>query len=57
MLYLRLIILLIRGDIFADSETFLMTDFMNFKIKPVQSFRYAHKDMMYVHVLCVFIYV
>jgi hypothetical protein len=50
MLYLRLIILLIRGDIFADSETFLMTDFMNFKIKPVQSFIYAHKDIMYVHV-------
>jgi hypothetical protein len=32
-----------------------MTDFINFKIKPVQSFRYAHKDMMYVYVLCVFI--
>jgi hypothetical protein len=50
MLYLWLIILLVGGDIFVDSETFLMTDFMNFKIKPVQSFRYAHKDIMYVHV-------
>jgi hypothetical protein len=27
----------------VDSETLLMTDFMNLKIKLTQSFRYAHK--------------
>jgi hypothetical protein len=29
-----------------DSETFLVTDFINLKIKPTQSFKCAHKNMM-----------
>jgi hypothetical protein len=38
------------GDIPIDSETFLVTDFMNLKIKPTQSFRGAYRDRVYVHV-------
>jgi hypothetical protein len=37
MLYLRLIILSVRDDVRVDSETLLITDFMNFNIKPAQS--------------------
>ncbi len=33
-------------DVPVDSETLLMTDFVNLKIKPTQSFEVAHKDMM-----------
>jgi hypothetical protein len=36
----------------VDSETLLLTDFMNLKIKPSQSFRGAHRDRVCV---CVFI--
>jgi hypothetical protein len=49
---LRLIILLAGGDISVDSETFFVTDFMNLKIKPTQSFGGAHRDRVYV---CMFI--
>jgi hypothetical protein len=45
--YLRLIILSVVGDIPVDNE---MTDFTNLKIKSIQSFRYAHRDRMCVHV-------
>jgi hypothetical protein len=41
---LRLIILSAGGDIPVDSETFFVTDFMNIKIKPTQSFGGAHRD-------------
>jgi hypothetical protein len=34
------------GDVPVDSETLLVTDFVNLKIKPTQSFEVAHKDMM-----------
>jgi hypothetical protein len=40
----------VGGDIFIDSETFLMTDFVNLKIKPVQSFRGAHRDKVCVRI-------
>jgi hypothetical protein len=50
MLYLRLIILSMVNDVPIDSEVFLMTDFINFKIKPVPSFKDAHGDMIYVYV-------
>jgi hypothetical protein len=40
----------VGGDVLIDSETFLVTDFMNFKIKPAQSFRCAHMDRVSVHV-------
>jgi hypothetical protein len=39
----------VKGDVLIDSETLLVTDFVNFKIKLAQSFRYAHKDRMCVY--------
>jgi hypothetical protein len=50
MLHLRLIILSVRGDVLIDSETPLVTDFMNLKIKSAQSFRGAHRDRVCVYV-------
>jgi hypothetical protein len=38
------------GDVPVDSETLLVTDFMNLKIKSAQFFGGAHRDR-----LCVFI--
>jgi hypothetical protein len=37
------------GDVPVDSEAFLMTDFVNLKIKPTQSFGCAHKDRVCVY--------
>jgi hypothetical protein len=48
VLHLRLIILSVGDDVFIDSETLLVTDFVNLKIKPTQSFEYAHKDRVCV---------
>jgi hypothetical protein len=42
----------VGSDVPIDSETLLMTDFVNFKIKPTQSFGGAHRSTMCV---CVFI--
>jgi hypothetical protein len=39
-------------DVSVDSETLLVTDFVNLKIKLVQFFEGAHKDRVYI---CVFI--
>jgi hypothetical protein len=39
---------LVECDISVDSDTFLMIDFINFKIKMTQSFRYTRKDKIYV---------
>jgi hypothetical protein len=50
--YLRLIIISVVNDIHIDSEMLLVTDFMNLKIKPAQSFGYAHRDRV---CMCVFI--
>jgi hypothetical protein len=50
VLHLQLIILSVRGDVPVDSEMFLVTDFVNLKIKSAQSFRDAHRDRMCVHV-------
>jgi hypothetical protein len=36
------------GDVTVDSESFLMTDFMNLRIK--QSFKYAYRNRIYTHV-------
>jgi hypothetical protein len=41
----------VGDDVFVDSETLLVTDFMNLKIKPTQSFKDAHKDRVYIHVI------
>jgi hypothetical protein len=40
------------SDVPIDSETFLVTDFINLKIKSTQSFGGAHRGRVYV---CVFI--
>jgi hypothetical protein len=40
----------VGGDVPVDSEPLLVTDFMNLKIKPTQSFRSAYIDRMCVHV-------
>jgi hypothetical protein len=50
VLYLRLIILSVGGDVPVDSEALLVTDFMNLKIKPAQSFRCAHRGRVCVRV-------
>jgi hypothetical protein len=50
MLYLRIIIFSVGDDVFVDSETFLVTDFVNLKIKSAQFFRDAHRDRLCVHV-------
>jgi hypothetical protein len=38
----------VGSDVPVDSETLLVTDFVNLKIKPTQSFRYAHRSRVYV---------
>jgi hypothetical protein len=50
MLHLRLIILSVGGDVPVDSETLLVIDFVNLKIKPVQSFKNAYRDRVCVRV-------
>jgi hypothetical protein len=50
VLHLQLIIFSVGGDVPIDSNAFLVTDFMNLKIKPVQSFGCAHRDRMCVRV-------
>jgi hypothetical protein len=50
MLHLRLIILSVGADVLIDSEAFLVIDFINFKIKPTQSFKGAHMGRMCVRV-------
>jgi hypothetical protein len=64
MLYLWLIILLVRGDVPVDSETLLVIDFVNLKIKPAQSFIGAHRGRVCVHIfievsvyICMSIYI
>jgi hypothetical protein len=34
----------VKGDVLDDTETFLVTDFVNLNIKSVQSFKYIHTD-------------
>jgi hypothetical protein len=36
-------------DVPVDSESLLVTDFVNLKIKSIQSFQCIHKGRMYVH--------
>jgi hypothetical protein len=47
MLYLQLIILSVGDDV---PETLLVTDFVNIKIKLIQSFEGAHRDRMCAHI-------
>jgi hypothetical protein len=37
-------------DVLIDNEVFLMIGFVNLKIKPIQSFRGAHRDKVCVYV-------
>jgi hypothetical protein len=39
-----------RDDVLIDSETFLVIDFVNIKIKLAQSFKYAYRDKVYIRV-------
>jgi hypothetical protein len=39
-----------KDDVLVDNEIFLMTDFVNLKIKSAQSFRGAHKGKIYVRI-------
>jgi hypothetical protein len=41
----------VGGDVPVNSDALLVTDFMNLKIKPAQSFEGAHRGKIYV---CVF---
>jgi hypothetical protein len=50
MLHLRLIILSVGGDVPIDSETLLVTDFMNLKIKSAQCFGDAYRGRVCVRV-------
>jgi hypothetical protein len=40
----------VGGDIFIDSETLLVTDFMNLKIKSTQFFKGVYRDSLCMHV-------
>jgi hypothetical protein len=39
----------VGDDVPVDSETFLVTDFVNLKIKPAQSFKSDHKGKVCVY--------
>jgi hypothetical protein len=39
-----------RQNVFVDSETFLMTDFVNLKIRAAQFFRDAHRERVRVFI-------
>jgi hypothetical protein len=40
----------VGGDVPVDSETILLIDFVNLKIKPTESFRGAHRNNVCVHI-------
>jgi hypothetical protein len=46
----RLIILSVEYDVPIDSETLSVTDFVNLKIEPAQSFRGSHRGKVCVHI-------
>jgi hypothetical protein len=59
LIYLGLNFIFEGDDVFVDSEIFLMTDFMNLKIKLAQSFRGIHRNRIYVCIYkceCLYIY-
>jgi hypothetical protein len=49
-MHLRLIILSVGGDVPVDSETLLLTNFVNLKIKTAQSFECAYRGRVCVRV-------
>jgi hypothetical protein len=48
--YLWLIILSVVDNFSVNSETLLVTDFINLKIKPAQTFECAHRSMVCMRV-------
>jgi hypothetical protein len=50
VLYLRQIIFSVGDNVPIDSESFLVTDFVNLKIKSAQCFRGAYRDRMCVRI-------
>jgi hypothetical protein len=40
----------VGGDVSVDNETLLGTDFVNFKIKPIQCFEGGHRDRVYIFI-------
>jgi hypothetical protein len=42
-------IVLVVNDVPVDNKKFLVTDFINLKIKPTQSFKCTHRDRVYGH--------
>jgi hypothetical protein len=49
----------VKDDVPVDSETFLVTDFVNLKIKSAQFFRGVHKNKVYISIfikmnICIF---
>jgi hypothetical protein len=50
IIYLQLIILSVVYDVSIDSDAFLMTDFVNLKIKSAQSFKDTHRGKVCVHI-------
>jgi hypothetical protein len=46
----RLIILSVECDVPIDSETLSVTDFVNLKIEPAQSFEGSHRGKVCVHI-------
>jgi hypothetical protein len=52
VLHLRLIIFSVGGNVSVDSETLFVTDLVNLKIKPAQSFGGAHRGR-----ICVYIFI
>jgi hypothetical protein len=47
----------VKDDFSVDSETFLMTDFVNLKIKPTHSFECVYRNMIYVYVFIEIIHI
>jgi hypothetical protein len=41
--------ILVKCDILVNNETFLVTEFVNLKIKSAKYFKGIHKDMMCIH--------
>jgi hypothetical protein len=59
VLHLRLIILSVEDDVPVDSESFLVIDFVNLKIKPTQSFECVYRGRVCTHIYrseCSYIY-
>jgi hypothetical protein len=50
VLYLRLIIFSVGDDVPVDSDAFLVTDFMDLKIKSAQSFKVTYRGRVCVRV-------